>query len=98
MSFSSQPNELLMKEFDHILKDDDSDLLYFDKTLNLFDNNITDSVVGLRNPKEKSISSGTGLSSLNSTTNSVNSENVTKPVLNGDKAKKNVSAKPKIMK
>jgi hypothetical protein len=97
MSFSSQPNELLMKEFDHILKDDDSDLLYFDKTLNLFDNNLTDSVVGLRKPKEKSISSGT-TSSLNSTTNSVNSENVTKPVLNGDKGKKNVSAKPKIMK
>jgi kinesin family protein 3/17 len=38
--FLGEPNEHFNKEVENILKDDDSDLLYYDKDLNLFDSNI----------------------------------------------------------
>ena len=42
-NFTGQKNELLIKEIEHVLKDDDRDLLYYDKELNIFDNNLCNS-------------------------------------------------------
>lgn len=42
-NFTGQKNDLINKEIEHVLKDDDTDLIYFDKELNLFDNNISNS-------------------------------------------------------
>ena len=42
-NFKGVKNDLITKEIEHILKDDDSDLLYFDKELNIFDNNLSNS-------------------------------------------------------
>lgn len=42
-NFTGQKNELLNKEIEHVLKDDDSDLLYYDKELNIFDNSLSNS-------------------------------------------------------
>lgn len=38
--FTGDPNPHYISEVEHILKDDDSDLLYFDKELNFFDSNV----------------------------------------------------------
>lgn len=42
-NFTGQKNELINKEIEHVLKDDDTDLIYFDKELNIFDNNLSNS-------------------------------------------------------
>ena len=42
-NFTGQKNELINKELEHVLKDDDTDLIYFDKELNIFDNNLSNS-------------------------------------------------------
>jgi len=89
MNFSCEPNELLMKEIDHILKDDDSDLLYFDKELNIFDNNLSESAIKMN----RSLSTKSSVSST-SDNNSKNPEFV-KPVIGGATSTKDTQAKPK---
>ena len=42
-NFTGQKNELINKEIEHVLKDDDTDLIYFDKELNIFDSNLSNS-------------------------------------------------------
>ncbi len=55
--FKGEQNEPAIKEIEHVLKDDDTDLLYYDKELNLLDNNLTPSILKLSVPKLNSIPS-----------------------------------------
>lgn len=65
--FKGDQNEQAMKEIEHILKDDDGDLLYYDKELNLLDNNLTPSILRLTTPNiNTSFSSTKSASTANS--------------------------------
>merc|ERR1712151_711640 len=69
LKFKGEPNEQVYKEIEHILKDNDSDLLYYDKELNLFDNNLNESLLRTISSSRKSSndSSTKGESKMNVT-------------------------------
>jgi hypothetical protein len=49
VDFNGEENDQVIKEIKRILMDDDSDLIYFDKELNVLDDNLTASILQLNN-------------------------------------------------
>jgi len=85
-SFSGQKNDIVSREIDHILKDDDSDLVYFDKELNIFDNNVSNSSF---------TSSTSGASNVGTTKETAKSNNNKDNNKSSSTGKRQESSKPK---
>jgi len=67
-NFTGQKNELINKEIEHVLKDDDTDLLYFDKELNIFDTNLSNSsFVSNKSSSDNNSTNVTAISSSSAT-------------------------------
>lgn len=86
MKFDGEANENILKEIDHVLRDDDSDLVYFNNELNILDGNLTLSSLGIVDEGTKL--NLTGMSSASSTSTSTSATNANSNSMNSTQQKK----------